>query len=328
MEHVAICIGSLVIHWSSLIICLAVTAWFALSFILYTDNGGKAETMWLFFPMAVVLSVFFSRFIHWYCHTEQYTSFLSAMTDYSVGSFCLPGVMLGVCLASVIVWALKFAPDFGELIDALAIGAALGFAFIRLSFLFTQFCRGKIVVNDPKFQHLPIACPIVTTGGAVQYRFASFFVSFILLLVLCLAMLIFYKRSRNTVMKKGCQKGHSALIFLLFFCAIEFVIDSSRYDSSFLRSNGFVSLMQILCAVFFVAILVYYSIVSVKANSLRPYHWVLWILFLAAAGCTGYFEYLIQRHGDWYKLCYSVMSFTCLTMAGIPTTLYKTCIKE
>ena len=328
MGSVAICIGSTYIYWSSVIISLAIAAWFALSYSLYTANGGKADAMWLFLPIAVLLSVIFSRFIHWYCHTEQYISMISALTDYSSGSFSLPGVMLGVSLAAVIVWALHFAPSLGELFDALAPGAALGFAFMRLSFLFTEFCRGKIVVLNPKFQQLPIASPVVTTGGALQYRFASFFVSFILLLVLCTAMLVFYNRTRNRVMKKGFQKGHGALIFLLFFCAVEFIIDSSRYDSSFLRSNGFVSLMQILCAVFFVGILVYYSIVSVKTNSLRPYHWVLWILFLAAAGCTGYFEYLIQRHGDWYKLCYSVMSITCLTMAAIPTALYKSCITK
>ena len=327
MDSVAICIGSVVVYWNSIIISLAIAAWFLLSLALYTSNGGSIDAMVLFLPLAVLISVLSSRFIHWYCHTEQYISLLSAITDYSAGGYCLPGVMFGVCLASVIVWKLNYAPSFGALMDALAPGTALGFAFIRLSSLFTQFCRGKIVVTNTKFQHLPIASPIFTSGGAVQYRFASFFVSFMLLLVLCVAMLIFYKQSHNTVMKKGCQKGHVALIFLLFFCAIEFVIDSSRYDSSFLRSNGFVSLMQILCAVFFVAILVYYSIVSVKANSLRPYHWLLWVLFLAAAGCTGYFEYLIQRHGDWYRLCYSVMSFSCLTMAAVPTILYKSCKK-
>lgn len=324
MEAIAICIGSTSIYWSSIIICLGIAAWFSLSYSLYTANSGNSSAMWLFFPIAVFLSVLFSRFIHWYCHTEQYFSLASALLDYSTGGYCLPGVMLGVTLAAVIVTRLRFANSVSELFDALAPGAALGFAFFRLSALFTNFCRGKVVITDPRFQHLPIASGITTTSGDIQYRFASFFVSFLLLLLLCIALIIFYCKSRKYGMKRGCQKGHVALIFLLFFSAIEFVIDSSRYDSSFLRSNGFVSLMQILCAVFFVSIIVYYSIVSVKSNGIRPYHYVLWVVFLAAVGCTGYFEYLIQRHGDWYKLCYSVMSGTCLVMATIPTILYIT----
>lgn len=324
METIAIYIGSTAIYWSSIIICLAIAAWFCVSYSLYTANGGTALAMWIFLPIAVCLSVFFARLIHWYCHTEQYISLASALTDYSAGGYCLPGVMLGVAIAAIIVAKLGIAGSLAELFDALAPGAALGFAFIRLSSLFTNFCRGKVVITDPRFQQLPIGSGIVTTGGEIQYRFASFFVSFLLLLILCLAMISFYGRCRKFRMKRGIQRGHTALVFLLFFSAIEFVIDSSRYDSSFLRSNGFVSLMQILCAVFFVSIIVYYSIISVKANCIRPYHYILWVIFLAAVGCTGYFEYLIQRHGDWYKLCYSVMSFTCLTMATVPTILYMT----
>ncbi|MBQ7895248.1 MAG: prolipoprotein diacylglyceryl transferase [Oscillospiraceae bacterium] len=328
MEPIAIYIGNTIIYWSSIIICLAVAAWFALSYSLYTANGGSRDAMWVFLPIAVFLSVLFSRFIHWYCHTEQYNGMIAALRDYSTGGFCLPGVMLGVALAVLIVKKLRLAESAAEFFDALAPGAALGFALIRLSSLFTSFCRGKIVISNPRFQTLPIGSAVVSANGALQYRFASFFVSFILLLVLCIVMVIFYGRSRDRIMKKGLQKGHCAFVFLLFFCAIEFVIDSSRYDSSFLRSNGLVSLMQILCAVFFVGILVYYSICSVKAKGLSKFHIILWVLFLAAAGCTGYFEYLIQRHGDWYKLCYSVMSISCLTMAIVPSIMYRSCIEK
>ena len=328
IEPIAICIGSTVIYWSSIIITLAVVCAFALSFSLYTANGGSSNTMWAFLPMAVFLSVIFSRFIHWYCHSEQYNGMLKAMTDYSSGGYCLPGVMLGICLAVFLVKWIKLAPGTAELFDALAPGAALGFALIRLSSLFTSFCRGKIVINNPKFQQLPLGSGIITTGGDVQYRFASFFVSFMLLSILCAALLCFYGRNRNTVMKRGLQKGNVALMFLLFFASSEFIIDSSRYDSSFLRSNGFVSLMQILCAVIFVSILVYYSINSVKANGIRRYHYILWGIFLAAVGTTGYFEYLIQRHGDWYLLGYSVMTLTCSIMATVPTILYMSCRKE
>ena len=323
MSPVAIYSGSTVIYWSAMVICLAVAAWFCLSHSLYTANGGKAAAMWVFLPIAIALSVFFSRFIHWYCHTMQYSGLLSAVTDYSSGGYCLPGVMLGVCLAAFIVTKLRFAESAAEMYDALAPGAALGFALIRLSALFNSSCRAKIVIENPKLQKLPIGSGISTVTGGVEYRFATFFVGFILLSILCIVLVIFYHRSRRGGMTSGLRHGHTAMMFLLFYSAMEFVLDSTRYDSSFLRSNGFVSLMQILCAVFFVFVLVYYSINSVKEKGLRPWHFVLWVLFLAAAGVTGYFEYLVQRHGDWYIKCYSVMTLSTLVMAIVPTILYK-----
>ena len=81
MEAIAIYSGSTIIYWSSIVICLAVAAWFALSYSLYTANGGNKDDMWIFLPIAVFLSVLFSRFIHWYCHTEQYSGMFSALSD-------------------------------------------------------------------------------------------------------------------------------------------------------------------------------------------------------------------------------------------------------
>lgn len=324
MSPIAIYSGTTVIYWSSMIICLAAAAWFFLSFSLYTAGGGKSAAMWVFLPFAVLLSVFFSRLIHWYCHTEQYTGIASALTDYSSGGYCLPGVLLGVTLAAVIVRLLRFTDSIAQLLDALAPGAALGIAIIRLSSLFNNSCRGKITIENEKLQKLPIGSGITTATGDVQYRFATFFVAFMLFMLLAVVLVIFFYRSRNYRMKHGFQKGNVALAFLLFYSALEFVLDSTRYDSSFFRSNGFVSLVQILCAVFLIGILIYYSILSVKANGLRAYHIILWVLFLAAAGVTGYFEYLVQRHGDWYRMCYCVMSFSCLAMANIPMILYYT----
>ena len=43
------------------------------------------------------------RVIHWYCHFEQYNGIWGALTDYSTGSYCLPGALLGVWLAALIV---------------------------------------------------------------------------------------------------------------------------------------------------------------------------------------------------------------------------------
>ena len=158
----------------------------------------------------------------------------------------------------------------------------------------------------------------------MEYRFASFFVEFLLLLLLALFLLRFYLRHRRDPMKHGPAQGNVALVFLLFFSAIELVLDSTRYDSSFLRSNGFVSLTQLVSAACILGVLIYYSWRSVRANGLRPVHLLLWLLWLVSLGATGYLEYLVQRHGNWYLLCYSLMSVSCLLMALSGYWMYKT----
>ena len=45
------------------------------------------------------------------------------------------------------------------------------------------------------------------------------------------------------------------------------------------------------------------------------------LLGLAATGCL---EYLIQRHGNWYLLCYSLMSLSAALMALSGYWMYRT----
>ncbi len=328
MNPIAISVGGTVLYWSSLILCLGAAAWFALSLALYTTDGGSASALWVFFPFALLLSVLFSRLLHWYCSAEQYSGFLAAMTNYDAGGYCLPGVLLGTVLAAHLPGRLHLAKSTPRLLDALAPGAALGIALIRLSALFGNSCRGKLVISRPSLQHLPLAAPVTVGGEVVEYRFAAFFVEFLLLLLLTLWLLRFYFRRRQAPMQQGRADGSVALLFLVFFSAVELVLGSTRYDSSFLRSNGFVSMVQIVSAVAVFAVLLYYSRRSIRALGFRPVHALLWLLWLLALGATGYLEYLVQRHGDWYLLCYGLMSLSCLLMALAPYGMYRTLLKK
>lgn len=322
--QIAIYTGDTVIYWSTLVLCLAVAAWFCLSYALYVPNGGRASAMWVFLPFACVFSLALGRFCHWYCHAEQYPGFLAAMTDYSSGSFLLPGVLLGVVLAALLARLLRFSKSAPEMLDALAPGAALGIALFRLSALFNSSCRGKIVITNPAYQRLPLGSGVTSAAGNVEYHFATFFVQFLLMLLLTALLLDFYYRRGGRRVKSGSAHGHTALLFLLLYSAMELVMDSTRYDSSFLRSNGFVSAVQIVSALSILGVLLYYSIHSVRANGLRWYHFPLWAAFLSTVGGAGYLEYLVQRHGDWYLKCYGAMSACCALMSLTVYALYLT----
>lgn len=324
MNQIAVCIGNIFIYWSSVIIFLGIAACFALTYALYTSHGGRGSALWLLLPLALLFSVLFSRLIHWYCHMEQYAGFWRAMTDYSQGDYCLHGAVLGTMLAALLVRKLGFTQNLGRLFDCLAPGAALCIAFIRLSALFNSSCRSKIVVTNPLFQHLPIASGISTASGGTEYRFATFFVQFLVMLIIFWILLRFFYRRRRYPMKNDYPRdGNVGLMFLVYYNAVELVLDSTRYDSSFLPINGFVSITQILCAVFIVGIFVFYSIRSVKANGTRFWHWIMWVGFFLTVAGTGIMEYLVQRHGNWYLFCYSSMAVIVFLMAFIINRMYR-----
>ena len=323
MNPVALAAGGIVLYWSSLILTLGVLAWFALSFALYRSGGGSGSVLWAFFPFALWFSLLLSRALHWYCHMEQYDGFLSAMTRYTTGGYCLPGVLLGVILAALLVRALGFTRSSVRLLDAAAPGAALGLGLFRLSALFGNADRGKLLIRQSRLQHLPLAAPVTTGSGGVEYRFATFFWAFLLLMLLALFLTRFYLKRRRAPMKEGSAEGSTALLFLLFYSAMELVLDSMRYDSCFLHAIGFVSLTQIVSAVSILAVLVCFSIRSIRANGLRPVQPLLWLLALLSLGAVAYLEYLIQRHGNWYLLCYSLMSVSCLLLALSGCWMYR-----
>ena len=325
MNPIAIYSGSIVIYWSSIIIALGLLSALFMGLALQGSNNERLSGMFLFVPLSVIISIPLCRAVHWYCHVEQYSSFAAAMTDYSNGSYVLSAALLGLFIAAIIVKALGLTSSAAKLLDAFAPGAALAVAFIRLSSLFNNSCRSKIIFQTPALQQLPLASGITTSSGSVEYRFATFFMHFMLMLVICYALLSFFARRRNIAKKHGRAAGDTARMFLLFYSASEVVMDSTRYDSSFLQSNGFVSIVQIAAGVCILGLLIYYSIHSIKANGMRFYHWLAWLGFLGTLGGIGGAEYLVQRHGNWYMFCYPAMSLCCFMMAFVVYCLYKTC---
>ncbi len=325
MNPIAISTGNTVLYWSAIVIALGIAAGFALSLSLYVSHGGRAAAMWLLLPLALLFSVPLCRMIHWYCHLEQYSGFFSAITDYSSGSYCLPGAIIGTLLAALVVRALGFTGNVARLLDSVAPGGALAVVFIRLSSLFNVSCRSKISISSPLLQHLPIGSGIVNSSGVLEYRFATFFVQAMLMLGVTVLLLYFFYARRRLPMKEGCPRdGNVAWMFLVFHSAVELLMDSTRYDSSFMHFNAFVSIVQIFSAVCILIALIHYSRLSVRANGRQGYHFAMWIGYFFTLAGTGAAEYLVQRFGNMYIPCYSGMTLTCTMMAVIVYLMYKT----
>ena len=324
---IAVYSGNTVLYWSAIIISLGLLAALLMTLSLQRADRNPGFLVYLLVPLTVILSVPLCRLLHWYCHAEQYGSFAGAMTDYSSGSYVLAGALLGAWLAAWLATRLD-SQSCASLLDAFAPGAALAIAFIRLSALFNSSCRSKIAVTTPLFQHLPLAAAITNSAGALEYRFATFFVHFLIMLLTCHWLMRFFYARRKQTMLSGAQEGNVARMFLLVYSAGEVVMDSTRYDSSFLPFNGFVSFVQIVAAFSILGVLIYYTVHSVRANGRRWFQaliWLGWFVCLAGAGIS---EYLVQRHGDWYLPCYGAMGLCCFLIAVLVYRMYKSCCDE
>ncbi len=338
MNQIAVSIGEFALYWNSIIIVLGIIACCALSLALHTSQGGKVSPMFIMLALSIVLSVFISRVLHWYCHEDQYSGLAHCLKDYSVGSFCVPGILFAVLISAKLIELLRLSDSAKKLLDAVAPGEALCIAFIRLSNLFTSLGRSKIIVTKPLLQRLPIASPVTDSSGATQYLFATFFIQFILTLILAVALVNFYMNYRRRRIKGGYSSdGHVMNMFLLFYACIEMVLDSTRYDASFIhfrlltflnKFTGFISFVQIISAVCALVLLIKYSNISVRTEGRQWYHWLMWGLWVVGLAAGGVCEYLVQRHGDWYLICYAIMSAGVILMTLIVHRMYLMCCQK
>lgn len=309
MNKIAYIFDGFVINWSTIIIVLAVVCAVLAAFALAVRKPGYSTALAVALPIAMLLGCLFARIIHWYCRTDQYESFAAAFTDFTVGGFSIIGIVVGCLVAALIVWAIGLAPSFWRLLDILAPGAALGIALGRLSFLFNYADRGKVFIENEANRRLPIGSAVVNvSSGATEWRFATFFIQALVAAAIFLIVLaLFFYFSRKELKNGKSSAGMAFFVFMILYFSSEILLDSTRYDALFLRSNGFVSLMQIFAVVVIALSFIYLSINSVRFNGLRWWHAVLWVVYLGSLGLAGYMEYYVQRHGNLYMLSYSLM---------------------
>ena len=317
MDRIALIIGETTVYWNSVVLTLAavVAMFFFLSF--YIGKCGNAVAGFAAIPAAILLSLVMARFVHWYSRGDSYSSFYSAMTDYSSGGYALMGVFAGCILAAALLRLVFFHRNLPEMLDCMAIAGCAGITVGRLASFFNSSDRGQIIEG---VESLPLVYPVTNAvSGAVEYRLATFLLQAAVALVLFAALALFYIRGNR---KQKLKDGDTSLIFLLCYGASQVVLDSTRYDSLFFRSNGFVSIVQVFSAIALGFAIVMFSIRMVKARGFKFWQVPLWILTGAGIGCAGFMEYYVQRHGNEAVFAYSVMS-GCLAGVILLTLLIR-----
>lgn len=297
MYPIAAILNQIVLYRYSIVLALAACAGICFfmaccSYSKIPANRAAATAL-----MAVLLSLLLSRLVYWYSRPDSFPSLLHAFLTPGTKGFALSGAFAG-CALSVILFA-------GEgrrikMLDCMCIAGCWAIALGRLGCFFTATDRGQIMMQLTGF---PWAWPVSNASGQLEYRFATFLFQSGTAAILGLLLTLLFRKKKWI--------GDVSLLFLLVYCASQVLLDSTRYDSLYLRSNGFVSIVQILSAVALAAVLVIFSMFAVKSHGLKGWMIPAWIGMAGLFGGAGYMEYYVQRHGREAAFAYSVMG-ACL----------------
>lgn len=317
MEKIAFIIGETFVYWSSIILTLAVLTAICLFWSFYLRKSGNAVAAAIFVPLAIIASLYISRFLHWYCFADSYSSMSAAMSDLSRGGFALMGAFIGCIAVACLLRLVRIVKDLPEMLDCLALAGAAGIAVGRLASLFNASDRG---MNIEGITTLPLVSAVTNAvSGAVEYRLATFMLQAIVTGCIFLVLWIFYAKGTKS---GSLRNGDTCLLFLSAYGAAQIVLDSTRYDSMFLRSNGFISIVQILGLISMLLPIILFSIRMVKAGGFKAWALLLWIPIVALMGTAAFMEYWVQRHGDQALFSYSVMS-ACLVVTVALTAVIR-----
>jgi len=318
MEKIAFISGGTFIYWSSVILTLAALTAIAMFAAVYIGKSGDVVGLSVTVPAAMVASLMLSRLIHWYCRVDSYESMHVALTDYSKGGYALMGTFIACIAVAALLRMIRVVKNLPQMYDSMAIGGGLGIAVGRLASLFNASDRGMALPDSVGF---PFAFPVTNSvSGELENRLATFMIQAGIVGILVALLLVYMFISK--IARRKIADGDIFMIFLLVYGASQIICDSTRYDSLFLRSNGFISIVQILGLVALLVPIVVFSVRMVKNMGIKWYHFVAWLVILGMMGLSGYMEYYVQRHGNEALFAYSLMAFG-LTVIVLVTLIIR-----
>lgn len=309
MKQIAWIVDNIYIYWQDVILVLAVAAAICVFLALQAAAEEKAVVTIPALALATGFSLLLSRMAQWYFRPESYMGFHAVWDLRIPGEMALMGAFAGCLLAACLVGLVLRRADLSGLLDRLSLAGGLGIAIGRLASFFNTADRGMVL--DPALGLPWVIATRNQVSGVEEYRMATFLFQSGICGLIFLVLLVFYLMQRKG---KKEQRGDTALLFLMLYGASQVVLDSTRYDSLYLRSNGFVSAVQLLSACGLVLAVIAFAVRLVKAGGWKWWYSGLWLLQAACFAVAGYMEYYVQRHGAEAAFAYGSMSFALLVL--------------
>lgn len=309
MEQIAFIIGNTYLYWNTIIMVLAVLASVCVFLSLWLLKGKNPASI-LVVPLAAGLSVVLARMVYWYFRPEG-NALRTLIPDLLVpGEMALSGVFAGCFLAALLIRAFRLTDNLPELLDCICLAGGAGIAVGRLASFFGVSDRGMMM---PVSVGLPWASIISNpVTGVAENRLATFLLQAIVTGLITLVLLGLFLSKKNFR-----RDGDITLIFLQCYGAAQVILDSTRYDSLYFRSNGFVSVVQVLGALAVALAMITFAWRMVYAGGWKKWYPVLWVTQLACFGLAGYMEYHVQRHGNEAVFAYSVMGIALMVIVAL-----------
>lgn len=315
MQTVFLYFPHLTITYSGLIIALSVLIFLLLLFALRMKEGRTPDSIALLGLTVLLFSPLFCRLLHWYCNAGQYASLSAAMTDLSRGGYTSLGFFASLAISVLLLRSFGKCRDLFSQLDCIAPAGITALSAGRMACLFSAVGRSKFTLEGRFFLRLPFMVSGLRPSGETEWRIAAFAWESIFGTIIGITFIFVFSRIRKRPrFRKGWKNGNVFFLCLALYSAVMLVLDSTRYDALYLRSNGFVSLTQICCITALFAVTLLYSVRSVLSTGFRTRYLLLWLLWLAAAGLGGYMEYHVQRHPSEFLFAYAVMG-SCFLLA-------------
>ena len=306
MEQIAFIYGSVFVYWSHILLTMAAAVSICVYLTLYLGKPGTWAAAMVSVPLALAASLVLGRLLHWYCRPDQYAGLTAALTDLRSGGYALAGAFAGCVLAACLLRILRLSKNLPHMLDCMAIAGSAGIAVGRLACFFNTGDRGMVVTAD---WGLPWAYGVTNpVSGAQELRLATFCLQAVAAAVLFLVLLAFWLVEQ----RRNSRYGDACLIFLLCYGASQVLLDSTRYDSLYFRSNGFVSIVQVLGACGMGLAAIVFSVRMVRSRGWKRWYLLLWLGLAGLMGLAGYMEYFVQRHGHRAVPGYNTMALALL----------------
>ena len=313
MDKIAFITENALIYWSPIILAISGLAAALIYLAVYTGRGGKLTPAFVSIPMAAVLGIVIGRLFHWYCRTGSYESFQTAITDFSRGDFALVGMFIGCMLTAGLLRLVRLSNDMPKMLDAMSVGGCIGISMGRLASLFNSTSRGMLISGDVGF---PFTYPLINpVSGVAENRLATFMIQSAVTALIALGLLTYMLV--QAIRKRKIKSGDIFLLFLSAYSISQIVCDSTRNDALVFRSNGCVSMVQILGAVALAFVIVMFSVRLVKNRGFRFWYLAFWVAIAGLFGLAGYMEYFVQNNGVKAAFAYSMMSGALIAVYAV-----------
>lgn len=318
MNQIALILNNSTIYWYSVVMALAVLS--GICFFMACCRHAEISSLYAASTvlLSLVLSMLLARLMYWYSRSDSFQTLSQALTTPANGSMTLTGAFFGCGLATLLMG--KLSGKLLRLMDCMSIAGCGAIALGRLGNFFTASDRGQMMTE---MTSLPWAYPVMNaTSGMPEYRLATF------LLQAMVAGVLFLVLARLFFKKQDIPHGDVAFLFLMVYCASQVLLDSTRYDSLYFRSNGFVSVVQVFSAIVLAGCIFLFSVRAVKAQGFKKWMPLCWLTIASLFGIAGYMEYYVQRHGKLALFSYMVMEHCLIGILVLSILLWNISLKK